>query len=65
MNRHTHCGQIFSVGFERFISGNRVMLSGKINEGSKIMYITQGIGTSNLDTTLRASTPEILVINPS
>ena len=41
-----------------------VTLSGKIDESGKITYISRGIGTSNLDITLRASPPEIVVINP-
>jgi uncharacterized protein len=61
---HTHGGQIFPAGFERVISGSMVTLSGKIDEGDKITYITRGIGTSNLDITLRASPPEIVLINP-
>jgi predicted MPP superfamily phosphohydrolase len=40
------------------------MLSGKITEEGKITYITRGIGTSNVDVTLRASSPELVVINP-
>ncbi|MGB9177215.1 MAG: metallophosphoesterase, partial [Methanoregula sp.] len=61
---HTHGGQIYPAGFERVISGGMVTLSGKIDEGGKITYISRGIGTSNLDITLRASPPEIVVINP-
>jgi hypothetical protein len=61
---HTHGGQIFPSGSERVISGGTVILSGKIEEGNKITYITRGIGTSNLDITLRASPPEIVIINP-
>jgi uncharacterized protein len=59
---HTHGGQIYPAGFERVISGGVVTLSGKIDEGGKITYISRGIGTSNLDITLRASPPEIVVI---
>ena len=62
---HTHGGQIVPAGFERTISGGMVTLSGEIEEGNKITYISRGIGTSNLDITLRASSPEIVVINPS
>ena len=62
---HTHGGQIVPAGSERIISGGMVTLSGKIEEGNKITYISRGIGTSNLDITLRASSPEIVVINPS
>ena len=61
---HTHGGQIVPAGSERVISGGLVTLSGKIEEGNKTTYITRGIGTSNLDITLRASLPEIVVINP-
>ncbi len=61
---HTHGGQIFPAGLERTVSGGAVALSGEIEEGNKITYITRGIGTSNLDITLRASPPEIVVINP-
>jgi predicted MPP superfamily phosphohydrolase len=62
---HTHGGQIVHAGFERILSGGMVTLSGKIEEGNTITYISRGIGTSNLDITLRASSPEIVVINPS
>jgi hypothetical protein len=61
---HTHGGQIVPAGSERVISGGMITLSGKIEDGNKITYITRGIGTSNLDITLRASPPEIVVINP-
>lgn len=61
---HTHGGQIIPSGFERVISGGLVTLSGKIEEGRTITYITRGIGTSNLDVSLRYSPPEIVVINP-
>jgi uncharacterized protein len=61
---HTHGGQIYPAGFERVISGGIITLSGKIDEGGKITYISRGIGTSNLDITLRASPPEIVLINP-
>jgi predicted MPP superfamily phosphohydrolase len=62
---HTHGGQYYPPGLDRVISAGMVMLSGKINEEGKITYITRGIGTSNVDVTLRASTPEIVVINPA
>jgi uncharacterized protein len=61
---HTHGGQIIPAGSERFITGGLITLSGKIDENGKITYISRGIGTSNLDITLRASPPEIVVINP-
>ena len=61
---HTHGGQYYPPGLDRVISAGLVMLSGKINEEGKITYITRGIGTSNVDITLRASSPEIVVINP-
>jgi hypothetical protein len=61
---HTHGGQIIPAGSEQFITGGLVTLSGKIVENGKITYISRGIGTSNLDITLRASPPEIVVINP-
>ena len=65
MAGHTHGGQIIPSGSERFITGGLVTLSGKIDESGKITYISRGIGTSNLNITLRASSPEIVVINPS
>jgi uncharacterized protein len=61
---HTHGGQIIPAGSERVISGGLITLSGKIQEGQKITYITRGIGTSNLDISMRSSPPEIVVINP-
>jgi len=62
---HTHGGQIIPAGSERVITGGLVTLSGKIDESGKITYISRGIGTSNLDITLRASPTEIVVITPS
>jgi len=61
---HTHGGQIIPSGSERVISGGLVTLSGKIEEGDTITYITRGIGTSNLDVSLRSSPPEIVSISP-
>jgi predicted MPP superfamily phosphohydrolase len=61
---HTHGGQIIPSGSERVISGGLVTLSGEIEEGDTITYITRGIGTSNLDVSLRSSPPEIVLINP-
>jgi predicted MPP superfamily phosphohydrolase len=61
---HTHGGQIIPSGSERVISGGLVTLSGKIEEGDTITYISRGIGTSNLDVSLRSSPPEIVLINP-
>jgi len=62
---HTHGGQIIPSGSERVITGGLVTLSGKIDESGKITYISRGIGTSNLDITIRASPPEIVVITHS
>jgi predicted MPP superfamily phosphohydrolase len=62
---HTHGGQIIPSGSERIISGGLVTLSGKIEEGDTITYVSRGIGTSNLDVSLRSSPPEIVFINPS
>ena len=61
---HTHGGQIIPSGSERVISGGLITLSGKIEEGDTITYISRGIGTSNLDVSLRSSPPEIVLINP-
>jgi uncharacterized protein len=61
---HTHGGQIIPAGSERVVSGGKVTLSGKIQEGQRITYISRGIGTSNLDISLRSSSPEIVVITP-
>jgi predicted MPP superfamily phosphohydrolase len=61
---HTHGGQIIPSGSERVISGGLVTLSGRIEEGDTITYITRGIGTSNLDVSLRSSPPEIVFIGP-
>jgi uncharacterized protein len=61
---HTHGGQIIPPGSERVISGGLVTLSGKIQKGHTTTYISRGIGTSNLDVSLRYSPPEIVVINP-
>jgi len=61
---HTYGGQIIPSGSERVISGGLVTLSGKIDEGDTITYISRGIGTSNLDVSLRSSPPEIVLINP-
>ncbi len=62
---HTHGGQYIPPGSERVISGGLVTFSGKIEKGPTTTYISRGIGTSNLDITLRSSPPEIVVINPS
>jgi len=61
---HTHGGQIIPTGSERIISGGLITLSGKIVEGDTITYISRGIGTSNLDVSLRSSPPEIVFISP-
>jgi uncharacterized protein len=61
---HTHGGQYYPPGLDRVVSAGQVMLSGKISEEGKITYISRGIGTSNVDVTLRASSPEIVVIHP-
>jgi len=61
---HTHGGQIIPTGSERVISGGLITLSGKIVEGDTITYISRGIGTSNLDVSLRSSPPEIVFISP-
>jgi len=65
LSGHTHGGQIIPSGSERVISGGLLTLSGKIEEGDTITYISRGIGTSNLDVSLRSSPPEIVFINPS
>jgi len=61
---HTHGGQFIPCGIERILSGGRITLSGEIVEGDTVTYISRGIGTSNLDTTLRFSPPEIVYITP-
>lgn len=64
LSGHTHGGQIIPPGLERIIPRGFFTLSGTIEEGSAITYITRGTGTSNLDISLRSSPPEIVVINP-
>ena len=54
---HTHGGQFLPAGV-----ADRLGLSGRSSCGDAVMYVTRGIGTSNLPREIRATTPEIVRI---
>lgn len=54
---HTHGGQFLPAGV-----ANRLGLSGRSSCGDTMMYVTRGIGTSNLPREVRAAAPEIVRI---
>ena len=54
---HTHGGQFLPAGV-----ADRLGLSGRSSCGDAAMYVTRGIGTSNLPREIRATTPEIVRI---
>ena len=56
---HTHGGQFLPAGV-----ADRLGLSGRSSCGDAEMYVTRGIGTSNLPREIRATTPEIVRIVP-
>jgi len=56
---HTHGGQFLPAGV-----ADRLGLSGKSSMGDAVMYVTRGIGTSNLPREVRATSPEIVRIVP-
>ncbi|KAF5053310.1 Calcineurin-like phosphoesterase [anaerobic digester metagenome] len=57
---HTHGGQFLPAGV-----ANRVGLSGESRRGTTTVYVTRGIGTSNLPWEVRAAPPEIVWIGPN
>ena len=56
---HTHGGQFLPGGV-----ADRLGLSGRSSCGDAALYVTRGIGTSNLPREIRATTPEIVRIVP-
>ncbi|NLX50219.1 MAG: metallophosphoesterase [Methanospirillum sp.] len=56
---HTHGGQFLPAGV-----ADRLGLSGRSRCGGAVLYVTRGIGTSNLPREIRATTPEIVRIVP-
>lgn len=54
---HTHGGQFLPAGV-----ADRLGLSGRSMCGDAVMYVTRGIGTSNLPREVRAAPPEIVRI---
>jgi predicted MPP superfamily phosphohydrolase len=56
---HTHGGQFLPAGV-----ADRLGLSGRSTCGDAVMYVTRGIGTSNLPREIRATDPEIVRIVP-
>jgi len=54
---HTHGGQFLPAGV-----ANRLGLSGESRQGESTVYVTRGIGTSNLPWEVRAAPPEIVRI---
>ena len=56
---HTHGGQFLPAGV-----ADRLGLSGRSSCGDAVMYVTRGIGTSNLPREVRAAPPEIVRIGP-
>lgn len=57
---HTHGGQFLPAGV-----AERVGLSGESRRGDAMVYVTRGIGTSNLPWEVRAAPPEIVRIGPT
>jgi predicted MPP superfamily phosphohydrolase len=57
---HTHGGQFLPAGV-----ADRLGLSGLSSCGDAAMYVTRGIGTSNLPREVRAAPPEIVRIVPA
>jgi predicted MPP superfamily phosphohydrolase len=57
---HTHGGQFLPAGV-----ANRLGLSGRSECGDAVLYVTRGIGTSNLPREIRAAPPEVVRIVPA
>ncbi len=66
LSGHTHGGQFGGTALQ-FINDAGIMeLSGYVRDSRARVYITRGIGTSNLPWDLRiGATPEIVIINPA
>jgi len=63
---HTHGGQVMIPGVKELNDGGVIELSGLVQKGGAPVYISRGIGTSNLRTDLRFNAPpEIVVIGPT
>lgn len=57
---HTHGGQFLPAGVADLLG-----LSGRSSCGDTTLYVTRGIGTSNLPREVRAAPPEIVMIGPA
>ncbi len=63
---HTHGGQVMIPGVKDLNDRGVIELSGLIQKGGAPVYISRGIGTSNLRTDLRFNAPpEIVLIGPA
>ncbi|QYZ79019.1 metallophosphoesterase [Methanofollis formosanus] len=63
---HTHGGQVMIPGVKELNDAGYFEFSGLVQKGETPLYISRGIGTSNLHTDLRLNDPpEIVVIAPS
>ncbi|QSZ67065.1 metallophosphoesterase [Methanofollis aquaemaris] len=63
---HTHGGQVMIPGVKELNDAGYFEFSGLIQKGETPVYVSRGIGTSNLKTELRLNNPpEIVVIAPS
>lgn len=63
---HTHGGQVMLPGISVLNREGVIELSGLVQKGGAPVYITRGIGTSNLRIDLRLNDPpEIVVIGPA
>lgn len=63
---HTHGGQVMIPGVKELNDARYFEFSGLVQKGETPVYISRGIGTSNLQTDLRLNNPpEIVMITPS
>jgi len=65
LSGHTHGGQFNIAGLQALNSFGFVEISGLSKSGDASLYVSRGIGTSNLDRDYRyCASPEIVIINP-
>jgi predicted MPP superfamily phosphohydrolase len=63
---HTHGGQVMLPGIKDLNDRGVIELSGLVQKGVAPVYISRGVGTSNLRTDLRLNAPpEIVMIGPT
>jgi len=63
---HTHGGQVMLPGIKDLNDRGIIELSGLFQKGGAPVYISRGVGTSNLRTDLRFNAPpEIVLISPT